>query len=170
MNELMGRLGTARLMRLLLNVYPPYLGAGVRVEELSPDLRRARVRMRLRWFNKNYVGTHFGGSLYSMTDPFLMLMVMHNLGPRYLVWDRAARVEFLRPGRGTVRASFELTEAQLSELRARTAEGRRYEPTYDVEVRDEAGELVARVEKTLYVRLKPGVRSAEGALARERQR
>ena len=38
------------------------------------------VEMKLRWWNANYVGTHFGGSLFAMTDAFYMLMVMAKLG------------------------------------------------------------------------------------------
>lgn len=144
-----------RALRLLLNLYPPYLGAGIRVLEIAPDWGRIRVRMDLRWFNKNYVGTHFGGSLYSMTDPFLMLMFFRCLGPDYVVWDQAAAIRFLRPGRGAVYATFELSEADLAAARAATAEGERYRPSFEVPVLDEAGETVALVEKTIYVRRKP---------------
>ena len=69
-----------RFLRWLLNFYPPYLGAGVKVRYISSDFREVRVSMGLKWYNRNYVRTQFGGSLYSMTDPFYMLMLMENLG------------------------------------------------------------------------------------------
>lgn len=143
-----------RWLRLLFNVYPPYLGAGIRVAEIARDWRRVRVRMPLRWFNRNYVGTHFGGSLYAMTDPFLMIMAIQNLGPDFVVWDKAAAIEFVTPGRGTVTAEFRLDEADLERMRRETAGGGKSLPWFDVEVRGEDGTLVARVRKQLYVRRK----------------
>jgi acyl-coenzyme A thioesterase PaaI-like protein len=145
----------AALFRWYVNLYPPFLGAGVRIERITPDYREIDVALPLRWYNRNYVGTQFGGSLYAMTDPFYMLMLMQALGPGYIVWDQAARIEFLRPGRGTVRARFRLPEAEVARLRAEAASGAPLRPVYTVEVRDEQDELVARVEKTLYVRRKP---------------
>ena len=150
----------ARLLRWLMNFYPPYLGAGIRVRHISDDFRRAQVRMGLRWYNRNYVGTQFGGSLYSMTDPFFMLMLLQNLGDDYVVWDKAANIEFVSPGKGRVYADFTITQQLLDEIRQRTAGGDKYLPRLHVEVRDEQGTLVARVQKTLYVRLKPRVRQA----------
>ncbi|HJE30743.1 DUF4442 domain-containing protein [Stutzerimonas nitrititolerans] len=150
----------ARLLRWLMNFYPPYLGAGIRVRHISDDFRQAQVRMGLRWYNRNYVGTQFGGSLYSMTDPFFMLMLLQNLGDDYVVWDKAANIEFVSPGKGRVYADFTITEQLLDEIRQHTAGGDKYLPRLHVEVRDEQGTLVARVQKTLYVRLKPRMRQA----------
>lgn len=150
----------ARLLRWLMNFYPPYLGAGIRVRHISDDFRQAQVRMGLRWYNRNYVGTQFGGSLYSMADPFFMLMLLQNLGDDYVVWDKAANIEFVSPGKGRVYADFTITEQLLDEIRQHTAGGDKYLPRLHVEVRDEQGTLVARVQKTLYVRLKPRMRQA----------
>jgi acyl-coenzyme A thioesterase PaaI-like protein len=142
----------ARWMRHLFNLYPPYVGAGVRVAHISDDWRHVRVEMPLRWYNRNYVGTHFGGSLFAMTDPFLMIMAIRNLGPDYLVWDKAAQIEFVAPGRGTMIAEFRLDEADLGAMRARTADGSQYLPWFEVDVRAPDGSIVARVRKQLYVR------------------
>ena len=139
-------------LRRLLNLYPPYLGAGVRVRYIAPDFRRVTVEMPLRWFNRNYVGTHFGGSLYSMVDPFYMLMLINILGSAYVVWDQAAEIVFRRPGRGTVRAVFTLTDAQIEAIRRETASGRPYRPRFTVQITDPAGNVVAEVVKVLYVR------------------
>jgi acyl-coenzyme A thioesterase PaaI-like protein len=146
-------LGKPRLFKWLLTLYPPYLGAGVRVTHVSKDLRRIDVAMRLGRLNRNYVGTQFGGSLYSMCDPFFMLMLMENLGPEFIVWDKAASIRFLKPGRGTVTARFEISSAQIEELR-RAAERGKVEPEFEVEVKDATGEAVARVHKTLHIRRK----------------
>ena len=144
----------ARFLRWAMNFYPPYLGAGVRIQHIAGDFREVRVKMGLGWYNRNYVGTQFGGSLYSMTDPFYMLMIMENLGRDFIVWDKAARIEFIKPGTGTVYAEFALGEALLEEIRQRTASGDKYLPELVVDIRDESGQLIAQVHKTLYVRRK----------------
>ena len=148
----------SRLLRLGLNLYPPYLGAGIRVREISPDFRRVRVRMGLGWYNRNYVRTQFGGSLYSMTDPFFMLMLMQLLGRDYIVWDKAASIDFISPGKGPVHAEFRVDDELLAQIRQHTADGDKYLPELRVEVRDDEGTLVAIVHKTLYIRLKPRAR------------
>jgi acyl-coenzyme A thioesterase PaaI-like protein len=149
--KLTARFGFRQLMRLM-RLYPPYLGAGVRVRRADPDAARVEVEMRLTRWNRNFVGTHFGGSLYSMCDPFFMLMLMRRLGPGYVVWDRSASIEFLRPGRGTVSATFELTSERVEEIRREADRSEKVLPRFEVEVVDHAGVAIARVEKVLYVR------------------
>lgn len=156
MNRIVRALESPRTARLLFNIYPPYLMTGISVREVTSDWRRVVVRMALRWYNRNYFGTQFGGSLYAMTDPFYAIMLVRNLGADYIVWDRMASIEFLRPGRGAVTARFELTPELIEEVRVCTAVGAKYHPELSVEIRDDEGELVARVVKTMYVRRKPG--------------
>ncbi|HEX3556603.1 MAG TPA: DUF4442 domain-containing protein [Thermoanaerobaculia bacterium] len=143
----------ARWRIRLLSLYAPYLGAGVRVRP-SPDLRTFEVRLKLRWWNRNYVGTHFGGSLYSMCDPIFMLILFEALGRDYVVWDKAATIRFRRPGKGTVKATFHIPQERIDEIRAAADAGRKVEPLFTVDVVDEQGEVVASVEKLLYVRRK----------------
>jgi acyl-coenzyme A thioesterase PaaI-like protein len=155
-------LDSPRAARALFNAYPPYLMTGIVVREITPDWRRVRVDMGLHWYNRNYFGTHFGASLYGMTDPFYAIMLFRNLGPEYVVWDQGAVVDFVRPGKGRVSTEFELDEAMLDEVRAATRDGQACRPEWPVEVRDAAGEVVARVMKRLYVRRKPtGQRPAD---------
>jgi acyl-coenzyme A thioesterase PaaI-like protein len=142
-------------MRRALNLYPPFLFAGVRVLYLSDDWSSARVRLRLTRFNRNAVGTQFGGSLFSMTDPFWMLMVMRRLGPDHIVWDKAAEIEFRSPGRGDVFAEFKLTEDRLDVIRQETAGSGKALVWFETEVLAGDGTVVAKVRKQLYVRRKP---------------
>jgi acyl-coenzyme A thioesterase PaaI-like protein len=151
----------ARLLRRGMRFWPPFLGAGIRVRNLSEDFRDAVVELRLGRLNRNYVGTHFGGSLYAMTDPFFAIMLMHNLGGDYLVWDKSGSIEYVAPGRGLVHAHFQLTEERIAGIRAQAAGGEKVLPEFQVEVRHKEGDaLVALVRKTLYVRLKPRHRPA----------
>ena len=152
----------AKTLARLMNWWPPFLGAGIRVRTISDDWRHAQVEMSLKRRNRNYVGTHFGGSLFAMTDPFYMIMLAQVLGRRYWVWDRAASIEFLKPGRGTVRASFDVDDALIERLIAATAGGEKHLEDLVCDVVDEAGDAVARVHRTLYVRLKPDHRPGNG--------
>jgi uncharacterized protein DUF4442 len=141
-------------LRGWINFWPPFLGMGIRIRYIAPDMKAVDVEMKLRWWNANYVGTHFGGSLYAMTDPFYMLMLMANLGPDYIVWDKAATVRYRKPGRGTVRAEFRLTDGQLDDIRDKLKTLPKYEPVFNVPVKDEQGTVIAEVEKLIHVRRK----------------
>lgn len=143
-----------KVLRHGLNIWPPFAAAGIRVEELSEDFRYARVALRMRPLNRNYVGTHFGGSLFAMTDPFWMFLVLRNLGSGYVVWDKAAEIEFVSPGRTTVRAEFRVTDEHLDELREAAEGGGKVLRWFETEVVGVDGTLVARVRKQLYVRRK----------------
>lgn len=157
-NRLFGQLiyRNATLFRHAMSLYPPLLGAGIRVKKVSRDFREVVVELRGNRTNGNAFGTHFGGSLYAMVDPFYVLMFVANLGRNYVIWDVAAKIDFERPGRGTVTARFALTQDDIDRAVTATAQGAKYTPVYVVEVMDGRGERVARIEKTLYIRAKRG--------------
>ncbi|RDE19688.1 DUF4442 domain-containing protein [Motiliproteus coralliicola] len=141
-------------LRKLLNFYPPYLGAGVKVNYISEDWSELHVSMAMRWYNRNAVGTHFGGSLYSMIDPHLMLLLMQQLGRDYLVWDKAAEIEYIKAVKGRVSSVIRVTEQQLAQIKSHTDGGDKHYPEFWLEILDEHGELVAKVKKILYVKRK----------------
>jgi acyl-coenzyme A thioesterase PaaI-like protein len=143
-----------RGMRWLFNWWPVFRGMGIRVRAIAPDFRHVTVELRMKLLNRNYVGTHFGGSMFAMADPFWMVMMMQVLGKDYVVWDKAGAVRFRRPGRGTLTAKFEVTQAMVDEAIAKTAGGEKFEPTYAVDLVDAQGAVVATVEKTLHIRRK----------------
>ena len=148
-----------RYFRILVNLWPPFLGAGIRVKRLAPDWKSIDVEMKLRRWNSNYVGTHYGGSLYSMTDPFYMLMLIKCLGKDYIVWDKAATIRFKRPGKGTVSAAFRLSDQEIDEIKQALTSQDKIEPAFVVQVKDESGLVVAEVEKLLHVRRKAATES-----------
>ena len=147
-----------------MNLWPPFLFSGIRVLAIGADWRSAQVVLRRRWYNRNYVGVHFGGSLFAMTDPFWMILVKECLGRDYMVWDKAAEIEFVAPGRGDVFADFVLEESLLDALRAATQDGAKHLRWMSVDIRTADGEVIARVRKQLYVRRKRD-RGAEAAIA-----
>lgn len=144
----------ASSLKFLFNIYPPLLGAGIRVKKISADFRELQVQMKLRWYNRNYVKTHFGGSLFSMTDPFIMTMLINILGKDYIVWDKSSCIEFVKPGIGTVFAKFSITDDQIENILKNTGEGKKYYPEFQVTVTDEKNEIVAKVKKIEYIRRK----------------
>jgi hypothetical protein len=152
--QFLGGTKSSRALRRWINLWPPFLGAGIRVKYIAPDMKAVDIEMKLRFWNANYVGTHFGGSLFAMTDAFYMLMLMANLGQDYIVWDKAASIRYRKPGRGMVRAEFRLSDGQIDDIRGKLESLPKYEPVLSVEVKDEAGVVIAEVEKVLHVRKK----------------
>ena len=150
--QLLGGTKSSRALRRWINLWPPFLGAGIRVKQIAPDMKAIDVEMKLRFWNANYVCTHFGGSLFAMTDAFYMLMLMANLGRDYIVWDKAASIRYRKPGRGTVHAEFRLSDNQIEDIREKLKTLPKYEPVFAVQVIDETGIVIAEVEKVLHVR------------------
>ena len=106
------------MMRHIMNWWSPFLGMRIQITRIATDWRKVSVLMKLSMRNENAVGSHLGGGLFSMTDPFFMLMMMMNaLGRDYVVWDKAATIQFVTPGRGTVFAHFMLGDEELAEVR-----------------------------------------------------
>lgn len=145
-------------VKYLLRLWPPYWGMGIRIEHVSADFRQIVVTMKFAWWNRNYVGTQFGGSLFAMTDPFYMLMLHKALEPDYFVWDKAAHIDFIKPGKSKVTARFEIDDALIDDIRRHTANGEKYFKELNVDIVDAGGETVAKVKRTLYLRKKPHLR------------
>ena len=137
-------------------LWAPYLGAGIRIKSVTEDYRELTTSLKLRWYNKNYVGTHFGGSLFAMTDPFYMLMLLFNLGKDYVVWDKRSTIEFIKPGKTEVTATFQLTEECIREIVEKTSGGKPHHAHFSVDVVDVDGDVVAKVDKSVYIRRKKG--------------
>ena len=135
-------------------LWPPYWGAGIRVHSYTLPLNNIVIKMPLKLRNKNLVGTHFGGNLFSMCDPWYMFILMNALGSDYVVWDYAAQIHFVKPGTGTVSAQFSISEEQIRQIEQEARHGEKIFPKFQTEVIDEAGQVIAKLDKTLYVRRK----------------
>ena len=141
-------------------MYPPYLGMGVRVRSYQDDFTRFEVELRARWYNRNLFGTHFGGSLYSMSDPFFVFIITMNLGSGYIVWDKSATIEFLKPAKRTMIGVFEISNNRLEEIRVEVDDLGKNTYLFESDLVDETGQAVARVSKEVYVRSKTMVRGS----------
>lgn len=141
-----------KLKAKLINLYSPFIGANIRVTDCNEDLNWFQVQLSLNRLNKNVMGTHFGGSLYAMCDPFYMWILMENLGKDFIVWDKAATIRFKKPGTGTVTAEFEISKEEIENIRKEVIEKGKNDYYYTAYVKNEKGQVVAEVDKTVYVR------------------
>ncbi|NNF68062.1 MAG: DUF4442 domain-containing protein [Gammaproteobacteria bacterium] len=145
---------TPRSYKFLINVYPPYLGTGIRVDHVDSDWKALRVSMSMRWYNRNAVGTHFGGSLYSMVDPHVMILLMQLLGNDFVVWDHSASIEYVKASKERVTAEIAISDKKLSEIHQKTRNGEKFYAKFDIDIIGSSGELVAKAHKTIYIRRK----------------
>lgn len=155
--RLLSKLGPGKkpfLFRAFLNAYPPLVGAGIKVARIAPDMRSLKVALSLKPWNKNVFGTHFGGSLYAMCDPFYVLLLVEALGGDYVVWDKAAAIRFKKPGRGVVTADFALTQEQIDSVKRELETKEKLEVTYRAKVKNADGEIVAEIDKLISIRKK----------------
>ena len=152
---------TPHLLKLRLNTYAPYIGAGIKIDHISLDQGLCVVSMGLNTLNKNIVGTQFGGSLYSMVDPFYMLMLMHQLGSNYVVWDKSSHIDFVAPGNSKVTARMKIPSSEIITIQDLAKEGEAVFREYKVDIVDEQQKLIATVTKTLYIRLRKYSKSKE---------
>ena len=138
----------------LIRFYPPYLTAGISVQEFNQDITSITVKMNMRPWNKKYVGTHFGGSLYSMCDPWYMFILIHYFGSDYIIWDKSAHINFVSPGKGTVTANFCISAQQFKEIQENIKDGQKYHPVFETKIVDAQNTTVAILTKELYIRKK----------------
>ena len=141
----------SRRFRWGFNFFPAYRGTGGRVTYIADDWHEIRIRVPLSWRTRNYVGTIYGGSLYGAVDPIYMLMLMKILGPGYIVWDKAAKIRFRKPGREELYAVFKLSTDEIGEIKRLAETERSVDRIYDLEIVDRTGIVHAQIEKTLYI-------------------
>lgn len=141
-----------RVERLWFNRFPAYRGTGGRVTFISRDWREVRVEIPLSRRTRNYVSTIFGGSMYGAVDPIYMLMLIRCLGAGHVVWDKAATIRFLRPGRSTLSATFTLPVEETDAIRRALESARSVDRVYTVQLVDGQGTVCAEVDKTVYIR------------------
>ncbi len=165
MNSSLSKYLTPRVAKTLLNAWPPFWGAGIKITDISTDFRQVKVKLKLRWWNKNANRTQYGGSIFSLTDPIYALMLMRILGEQYYVWDKEASINFIKPGQTDLFADFMITQAQLDAILSQTVSGEKHFPCFDIHIKNQDGEVVSHVQRKLYVRKKGQFRVEEAEQA-----
>lgn len=160
MKKIVSKLYKPNIVKYALNSWPPFWGAGIKIDSISTDFRQVRMRLKLRWWNKNANRTQYGGSIFSLTDPVYSLMLMGVLGEQYYVWDKQASINFIKPGNSDLFAEFMITDEQLNSILKMTATGEKCFPEFIIHVKNAKGDVVSEVQRKLYVRKKPKYRQA----------
>ena len=145
-----------------MSLWLPNLCSGIRVRSFSTDWTVAVVELHVNLLTRNYVKTAFGGSMSAMTDPYFFMLVMHQLGRDYVVWDTRGEIEFVKPGRGVLTARFEVPRERVEEIRRRAVGGAKVLEWFDAVITDRSGDVVARVRREVYIREKRRVTDARG--------
>ena len=158
---------TPRRLAIVMSLWIPNLFSGIRVKRFSSDWTQATVELHVNVFTRNYVKTAFGGSMSAMTDPYYFMLVRHQLGREYMVWDTRGEIEFVKPGRGVLTAHFEVPRSKAQELRERARGGAKVLEWFETDITDRSAEVVARVRREVYVREKKRVTEAGATASRE---
>lgn len=158
MDRWLARIYKPNIVRRVLNSWPPFWGSGIKILSISDDFREVKVKLKLRWWNKNANRTQYGGSIFSLTDPVYSMMLMGILGEQYYVWDKEASINFIKPGQSDLYADFIITQDMLDGIFNQTSDGDKCFPEFVIYVKDAKGRVVSEVQRTLYVRKKPQYR------------
>ncbi|KOO14157.1 translation elongation factor P (EF-P) [Vibrio xuii] len=158
MNKSLAKIYKPNVVKFALNIWPPFWGSGIKILSISDDFREVKMRLKLRWWNKNANRTQYGGSIFSLTDPVYSLMLMGILGEQYYVWDKEASINFIKPGQSDLFADFCVSQDQLQDILNKTANGDKCFPEFITYVKDKNGTVVSEVQRKLYVRKKPKYR------------
>lgn len=134
------------------NYSPMYKRSTGKIIHVSDDLLEVNIKIPLSYKNRNYVGSIFGGSLFSATDPIYMIQLMQILGNDYVVWDKEASIKFKRPAKKDGYADFIFTDEEIEEIKKRVSDEKEIDLIKHVQIKDkEALTVFAEVSKTIYV-------------------
>lgn len=140
-----------KMLRFLFNLAPVIRGSGSWVRFISDDWYEMHVSLPLSLRTRNYVGTIFGGSMFSASDPWYMIMLYRILGKDYIIWDKSASIRFVRPGRGRLKGRFLISQAEIEAIKQAVCEEGEMEKTFLLEWVNREGKVVSRVEKLIYI-------------------
>lgn len=147
---------SSKTLSWILTLWPPFWFTGISFKYIRDDFRHVQVVLRLRFYNRNVVGVHYGGNLFSMTDPCYMMMLMRNLGRDYNIIDQGASIEYIAPGLSTVYADFTIDQNTIDNIIDKTKNGEKLLQELDVNIIDEHKNIIAKVTRVIYIRKKKG--------------
>lgn len=146
---------SARRLRWLLNLYPPWWFQRIRVVALSEDLSSCRVEVRPSWRSRNLGGSTFGGTIFAAGDPVVAVLfwqILANRGVPVEAWLKSAKIRYRRPARTTLTLDFVLERVDVEEaVEAILREGR-WSRWYRVDAVDRDGKVCAEMETEVFLR------------------
>ncbi|MDX1515869.1 MAG: DUF4442 domain-containing protein [Woeseiaceae bacterium] len=143
-----------RLLRWQFNWFPAFRRSGARITYIAADMKTLRLELPLNWKTKNYVGTIYGGCMYSAVDGILMVMLIELLERKVIVWDKSGSIRYRKPGRSTLSATFTVTDDDLREIRQRLETEETFDKSYRVDLIDADGDVCAEIDKLIHFRRK----------------
>lgn len=141
----------SRLTRILFNYFPIFWSTGAKITYLATDFKEIHIKLPLSWRTRNYVGTIFGGSMFSATDVLYFLLVLKNLGEDYIVWDKASCIRFKKPGKGTLYTKAVLSDEEIELMKTELLNTDKIDRVYFLDLIDETGDICASIEKTIHI-------------------
>lgn len=134
------------------NISPMYRRSTGRVYYCSEDLLHVKIVVPLSYKNKNYVGSIFGGSLSSATDPIYMIQLINILGDDYVVWDKAVTIKFKRPAKESAYAEFSFSADEIDQIKETILNKKEIDLVKEVNITNKEQTIVfAELVKTIYV-------------------
>lgn len=134
------------------NISPMYRRSTGKIIEVSDDLYNVKVKIPISYKNKNYVGSIFGGSLFSATDPVFMIQLMNILGNDYVVWDKSANIKFKRPAKSNSYADFIFSEEEIQQIKERLKDAQEIDLQKDIKITNkDTSTIYAEVSKIIYI-------------------
>ena len=144
----------ATLFKIMFNVSPMYRRSCGRITHVSDDLHVVQVKIPLSYKNKNYVGSMFGGSLFSATDPIYMIQLMQILGKEYVVWDKSTEIRFKRPAYTHAYVTFEFNTNEITEIIEKVKQEKEIDWVKNLKITDGKDTVFTELNKTIYISTK----------------
>jgi hypothetical protein len=142
------------LFKILFNYSPMYKRTNARLISVSEDLHKVKIKISLNYKNKNYMGTMFGGSMLSATDPIYMIQLLQILGDDYVVWDKATNIRFKKPANQHSYALFAFTSDEIIQIKEDVATKNEIDLLKTLTIESNSNQIFAVVEKTIYISTK----------------
>ncbi|PLX11420.1 MAG: hypothetical protein C0597_15110 [Marinilabiliales bacterium] len=141
----------SKILKIGFHFHPAYRRTGGRVCFLSADLKEVHIKLRLNWKTKNLMGTVFGGSIFGALDPVYLTQLINILGKEYVVWDKSATINFIKPIKNTVFARFIITDEQIDEIKTKIESKKKYTFNLTASFQDQKGLTYAEMARTIFV-------------------
>ncbi|RKF03038.1 acyl-coenzyme A thioesterase PaaI-like protein [Tenacibaculum lutimaris] len=134
------------------NLSPMYKRSTGKIIYVSDDLLNVKVKIPVSYKNKNYVGSIFGGSLFSATDPIYMIQLINILGNDYVVWDKSSSIKFIKPVYEDGFIDFIFSTDEIEEIKKRVEVEKKIDLIKELEiVSKDKSTVFTKIDKTIYI-------------------
>lgn len=143
------------VLKWAMRFYPPLLFQRIWVKRFHAGFLGVEVKIFKSILNINYNKSVFGGTIYAAADPFfavLFYQLMLRKGFRVIVWQKAAEIFFLKPGRSNLYFKINISVEEINQICLLLETNGKAEHQCMLEIEDDQGEVTARVSNLVYIR------------------